>query len=319
MEQEYLVNEDCEKETISKHFSINTETKDELRIHLSIDKIPSAESWIAKFSTKSNGEDAAKTLSTVDEWIKNNTKCITLTNESSAYFNKTLFPLVNDFERKLRKLLYLMTSIHYDNESFKAINNLEDKDLGNIFELLFADKDFSNKVRQIVKNKTWTFSKNEIVNDINSESENILWNQLVGSSAAPSLSSNYIKVKDYRNDIMHAHNISYKAYSEIKRLYIRVNDELQSAIDKVVNQEQSIPAGFSESLQAALKEYTQEIDYNTIQEMIKSIVPTLEVFSDIIKMIPSSPLTKNTKDDETEPSKPENKGILDEPDNTSQD
>ena len=61
-------------------------------------------------------QDNAKFLSTVNDVILEDDDLIVVSNEASEYFNKRLFPLVNEFERKLRKLLYLAT---IDNPDYK--------------------------------------------------------------------------------------------------------------------------------------------------------------------------------------------------------
>ena len=65
-----------------------------------------------------------------------------LINESLAYFNRKLFPYINEFERKLRKFLYLKSAIYTGEKRIENIRDLESKDLGEIFVLLFTDAEF---------------------------------------------------------------------------------------------------------------------------------------------------------------------------------
>lgn len=69
-------------------------------------------------------------------------------NESAAYFNKSLYPYFNEFERKLRKLLYLKSALQHDATASQNIKELESKDLGTIFELLFTDTQFIKDVKK---------------------------------------------------------------------------------------------------------------------------------------------------------------------------
>src|SRR5699024_1286000 len=112
-----------------------------------------------------------------------------------------LFPDINEFERKLRKLLYLKSAIYHGDKKIDNIRNLETKELGVIFELLFTDADFVKNARSKVNEKTWQFTKREIVAALQSIAEDTLWNDLLGNEAVVSLSDNFLTVKNYRNDV----------------------------------------------------------------------------------------------------------------------
>ena len=62
-----------------------------------------------------------KILDPLNRQVCEKYKPTVLTNECSAYFNKALYPIVNEFERKLRKLLYLASSLQSDEKSQKVI------------------------------------------------------------------------------------------------------------------------------------------------------------------------------------------------------
>lgn len=56
-----------------------------------------------------------------------------------------LFPYINKFECKLRCFLYLKSTVSENPENFKNIQNLESKDFGEIYELLFTDANFTKE------------------------------------------------------------------------------------------------------------------------------------------------------------------------------
>lgn len=84
-----------------------------------------------------------------------------LSNGCAAYYNKFLYPYFNEFERKLRKLLYLKSALSEDKRDSETIKDLESKDLGAIFALLFADPQFNQDVRERVKNKRAIYKKRD--------------------------------------------------------------------------------------------------------------------------------------------------------------
>ena len=88
-----------------------------------------------------------------------------------------------------------------------------------IFELLFTDAEFVKSVRTKVNEKTWQFTKKEIITVLQSISEDTVWNNLLGTDAVTSLSENFLAVKNYRNDVMHAHNIDTETYREEKTVH----------------------------------------------------------------------------------------------------
>ena len=46
--------------------------------------------------------------------------------------------------------------------------------------------------------------------------ENTLWGDLFGKNSICDLPSRFLNVKNYRNDIMHAHNLNYDKYKKSK-------------------------------------------------------------------------------------------------------
>ena len=104
--------------------------------------------FIVAIEMKSNSGDAAKKLSDINDNVIEVASPTVLSNGAAAYFNKTLFPLVNDFERKLRKLLYAASALKSGEKD--TIGKLEEQDFGTIFDTLFLDRKYWDRVKGFV-------------------------------------------------------------------------------------------------------------------------------------------------------------------------
>lgn len=219
MIQEYLVND----KNIN---SINDYSSDE--INQTVSKINDLQ--ILTISMDGKNETNAKIMSEIHEEIISENVLTVLNNGCSEYFNKSLFPLINEFERKLRKLLYLAVVIIPSGEikDVVKIKDLENKNLGDIFETLFTDRKFNSLARKTV-NTDWQYDKKTILDNINNIEENTLWYQLL-SDDVMDLSNNYIFIKNARNDVMHARDINYSRFLKIRRMYKTINKEIDSSI-----------------------------------------------------------------------------------------
>lgn len=245
------------------------------KINKEVTLIDNSTCWTLRLEIDSESEDAAKALDPVHTQICEKYKPIVLSNGSSAYFNKSLFPIINEFERKLRKLLYLASSIQGNNTSDQVIKDLESKDLGEIFQALFADEDFVKKVKETINKKSWVFTRNEVLQTIEEIDESVLWDRLLGEAYAPTLRSKFANVRKYRNDVMHAHNINLSQYKEAKKLFKKVNEELDIAIGDLMGTEtenkQIAISNFNDTLGNALKSLQNQIDWNQTLMMPEAI------------------------------------------------
>ena len=73
-----------------------------------------------------------------------------------------------------------------------------------------------------------------IIKSLNEIVENTRWNRLIGPSAVSELKNHFVIAKNYRNDTMHAHNINTKTYKDAKRLFEKINDQLDEEIGKII-------------------------------------------------------------------------------------
>lgn len=216
----------------SKREKINAFSPD--GIEKEIIPIENAEVFVAKYSVKQDSEPAAKSLSVIHKEIVSRFQPVVLTNDSAAYYNRRLFPLINEFERKLRKLLYLKSAFHRGEKAAENIINLEAKSLGEIFDLLFTDDSFILSVKNNVNKKTWKYSKAEIIGTLQRLPEEVIWDQLIGTEAVPALRNDYPSVRNYRNDVMHAHDIDHELYKTAKHLFDHINSQIDQEIASII-------------------------------------------------------------------------------------
>lgn len=269
MKQEYLI--------VNKNELASLKEQNFDNIMFSFLELPITNKWVVCYETSSNNETDAINLSKINEFVCNNSQCHVLTNESSAYFNKSLFPKINLFEWKLRKLLYLASATQDDNTVSSNIDQLERKDLGTIFELLFTDSNYIKKVKTKINDKSWQFTKEEINLVLSNIEENTLWDKLLGDNAVPTLRNNFITIKNYRNDVMHAHSMNSNAYKDARKYFDKINSELDFEINKFTNtndqdtQASTNPSNFNDTLGNALKhfEFTSDIQDFSPSDFLK--------------------------------------------------
>lgn len=211
-------------------------------VMVEISNIENTQLWIAAFSVGGKNEDSAKKLSEVHITLMEYSPLV-LSCESSEYYNRMLFPLVNVLERKLRKLLYLAASISDNTEAKKSIQRLEEKDFGEIFDLLFIDINFISNLKRRINadaksefNGKGKYSKYEIQSYLDTLDENLLWDIILGKEDVPTLRRRFRDVQMYRNDVMHAHNIESSIYKSAEYLFKKINTELDVAIGRLIGQ-----------------------------------------------------------------------------------
>lgn len=276
MKQEYLLTNFADKDSLEKY----NPAKIQKNIFCDMDKNVCS----VQFVLSGENENVAKLLSNVDEYININYKVIVLTSDSSSYFNKRLYPLVSDFELKLRKLLYLASAFTSKTEIKNNIVDLEKREFGPLFSLLFVDDSFMSIVKNNIKNREKkSFSKAEVLEYIDSVEENTLWDKLLSKDTVISLRNNFNKVKEYRNDVMHSHYIRWNKFKEIQKLFDTINTDLDKAIE--VNEVIKVSPTFNESLAKAIA--IQE-NQNKITTILQPIIDEIKQQSKLYEIIPSS-------------------------------
>lgn len=226
MKQEYLFVDNKYKSEIEQ-YTHKTVVKEILNID-------DSDCWIATFSLKGENENTADVLSEVNEYIVEHFSPTVLSSGCSAYYNRALYPLFNEFERKLRKLLYLKTALSKSEKDIDTIKDIEKLDFGQIFAVLFTDDQFITDVKKTVNGKTWKFTKNEVLDALQKIPEQSFWDNSIGADVVPLLKSDFTRVRSIRNDVMHAHNINVFSFRSARNLIKEINEQLDTAIQHII-------------------------------------------------------------------------------------
>jgi hypothetical protein len=250
--------------------------------------------WTATYSLSSKNEESAKKLSEIHTTIMQYSPLVLLC-ESSEYYNRILFPLINELERNLRKLLYLVASISDNEKAKESIKQLEEKDLGDIFDLLFIDPNFILNMKKRINaeaksefNGKTKYSKGEIKSYLDSLVELTLWDAILGEKDVPTLRSYFRDVQTYRNDAMHAHNIGKELFGKARYLFDKINKELDSAIGNLIGTSEEKLVERKLEVNTAISSALVAMDLSAISDALKgvSLSPAvLEMFSQMSKIL----------------------------------
>lgn len=194
---------------------------------------------------KGQSESTANSLSNVHDKIQKEKYLTVLINESSQYYVKNLFLYVNELEYLIRKVLRLASSLNKNDDASdgkKYIEQLDLKTLGEIFEFLFTDTKFNDKIRNLFNDKIKSIyseekisrqiTKKQLINRIESWEEKTPWEILL-EDRVPTLNENYIEIVNIRNNVAHAHHISFEMFETSKKLITKVLSELRGVIRNI--------------------------------------------------------------------------------------
>ena len=241
--------------------------------------------FIVKYELSGDNEQIANIMSDLNEKICKEFSPTVLTNESSEFYNKKLYPLINKFERSLRKLLYLKVTLCKEEKLKNAILNIDQKDFGDMYNILFVDDKFYTNVKEKIKKIK---IKSELLESINGLQEQTAWDILIGDSFLDIIKDNFVILKDYRNDVMHAHNINHSRFKEAKELFSEANEKLENHIGTTLQQfyANAILPTTLDVLYEKLMAFSN--DYEKIENNLSYVI-------DIIKKLPKlSPETTDT-------------------------
>lgn len=217
-------------------------------------QIPRTDVHIYTFAHTSTDESAddelqAKKLDELTQLItqKYEGKFQVVSSESSRYFCEKLYPLLAEFETHLRYALYISRAV-YDSDNLNADSflldvektdkkgktkkyRIEEMAFSEIYTSIFTDTSLQTKVREKYDAH---LTKAELIKRIEAIPEETTWRNWVGDKYQY-VENHFLEIKDYRNDVMHSHLISYARYSEAKRILERSIDEIERVIhDKLI-------------------------------------------------------------------------------------
>lgn len=228
---------------------------------------------ISKRSLKANGKDnyyfrithsknelnSAKALSEIRCLIEksfndNNVDYRILLDESSQYFAKILYPLVMEFETKLRKFVHNtlfdisevstqkvlsqlkanLKNIDKNTNIIPKVDFLEGATLEDIHKFLFANNGLYGSVKDYISNKdNLCLSRKDLLDYISNNKQQTIWKDFFEPDFADSsLPQNYSQITTCRNDIMHFHYISSLQYDEYYSLMNFAIKDLDKQLQK---------------------------------------------------------------------------------------
>ncbi len=209
--------------------------------------IPKTDVHIYEFSCVEEGipltdEENAKKLDELTQLLETNYGGLfqLIISESSQFFCSQLYPLIVQFETKLRYALYISQALYnqgkVDATSFlytvgKTKKSIEDTDFGEIYESIFADANFKPT---LMKQYSENLTKADLLKIIQATEENTEWQKIIGKDYNY-IESHFLEIKSYRNHVMHNHLISFDTYNKAFRTLLAANNELDRAInDKLI-------------------------------------------------------------------------------------
>lgn len=189
--------------------------------------------YVVTISVNSDSIDAAKVLSGIrDDVLKEHSdSALMLEDGPSEKFDRVLFELIATFERRFRELLIVSICNEKGSLDDKLIGELEKKNLGELFEIVFTDLEFNNKVKSVVNDKNFRrFEKRDLAKTIGQMEEDTLWSQYFNNDRLSTVAEEHEIIRVFRNDVMHAHRMSYKDYRRARTLVEKANKEMGRVI-----------------------------------------------------------------------------------------
>lgn len=238
-------------------------------------------------------EYAFKVLGNIKEYLDSrDIQFYEIRNECSLYFQKILYPKLQNFECGLRKLLQIAMC---DAEEVldKAYKRLSDKlsggkkqeivekygfinatDLSDIFEFLFVDKTILQPLKEKFSDTNWN-----LMNDVKDIKINSLWNCIFKQKYEGFELDKFCKdLYNIRNDVMHFHNIDFKSFKEYLKLINKLNKQLERQLDKNIVLELSeykdcvlIEENIFYNFRNLVNRYNEVMQYDKIKEIIHEL------------------------------------------------
>lgn len=202
-------------------------------------------------------ESCAKSLSEILEEIT--TKCpnenfFISKNEASVFFNRQLYPHFNNFERNLRRLIYIIAIKSNDSNMNSIADKIENFDFGEIGnEIIYNKKTVKAYKDQIQNDPNTKFYRRKALADAKDKT---LWSFMVEDKTF--FVEHFEQLTTYRNDVMHAHNMDYTNYCKALILITGANEELYSLICHYLNQKKYIRP----DIEKLLNYITQKMFFN---------------------------------------------------------
>lgn len=297
-------------------------------------KIPETDVHIYTFAYASidesiNDEFRAKKLDELTQLIaqKYEGKFQVVSSGSSQYFCDKLYPLLAEFETHLRYALYISRAVYnsdnletesffFDVEDQKQRGKMkrckiENMVFSEIYTSIFTDTSLKSKIQSQYNAH---LTKAELIKRIEAIPEETIWHKWVGNKYTY-VENHFLEIKNYRNDVMHSHLISYACYIEAKKNLQRAIDEIECVIhDKLItnNSEYAKKTNLFDLISGMVKaaeivgSATEEINSPQIQENMKRTILLFSKLAHDSTALSSGELAKqnnieNYKDEQDKP------------------
>lgn len=173
-----------------------------------------------------------------------------LADDASALFGELLYPVLCEFEVRLRAAIHVAVCADEDNFDDELVATLGNSTLERLRQQLFDDY-FVPKVEKALKDKD--LNKQKLLSYVESLQEGCIWEKLFAGDELRAVHDGFEQIKKLRNDVMHFHTISYKAYARGKEVLESANAELGVYVDHALADDH-YPASKEAAAQAASRQ-----------------------------------------------------------------
>lgn len=195
--------------------------------------------YLLRIRCSEGGLSVAKTMSLYNDAVlevlgSNSVEYHMLTNEASNCFEAELYPLLAEFETKLRKLIKVALfnvdkqarnridkaiekDEHYKSRDLNSF--LEQADLNAIENFLFSNDELIGEINKLKKTDiAKVASRKKLVEFINNSNKKSIWEAFFADACSDSiLPESFDKIREYRNDVMHFHTMGYDHFLAAKK------------------------------------------------------------------------------------------------------
>ena len=283
MKIEYLIDKDDYKSLLKK---ISLTASNGVTIEKKNLAYKGKTNYLLQLSSKDESDEGAIALCEIKERVDvafsaSNIDCRLLTNEASQYYGRKLFPLVSAYETKLRRFIqsvlfdikdeaasYIIKRLKAANiinadADIKKANLLELSELGDVIDFLFSNDELAKEIKEFTS-KNRNFTRDELTALITNSNKHTVWEDFFEKDFPDSLLPNtLVEIKNYRNDVMHFHEINYKKYRSAQKA---LSDGIKD-LDKQIAKKNVI-----EDTQANIDRLTGRA--STYRAVLSSLYPT---------------------------------------------
>lgn len=161
------------------------------------------------------------------------------------------------------------------------------KTFGNLYTLLFVDNKFNSALNNYFTSRKDRISKKALIDYVNEIEEKTLFDKLF-KEELPEFKKNFKKVSNYRNEVMHARNISFEDYITSKKMFELINSQIDSKIESITSQKlEKTNSKYSEFNNSLEKILDTDRNIRAYEKLINSSISTQRDFEEILNQYPN--------------------------------